>query len=276
MSAMDKFEGMVEGVVEGSISRLFKSKLSLAEIQKRLERTMEERREVAVGKAYVPNRYEVFLHPEDFQILTGETLPKAQAEASLTDYVLHYANQRNFIFGGGRPRVWLTPSPQARRRSLTIKAYTVDPTQARSAQAPAPSSDLSSLAGAANIPLDGTAVLNVGALPLTGQNKAMVGQVARPEASLVVLEYPNDHPSKHIRFNKDVTIGRGLDNDIAFPEDARISRQHARIEFKYGQFLLFDLRSTNGTTVNGRPVTQIVLTPGDRISLGGLDVSFQV
>ena len=32
---IDKFEGMVEGVVEGSFSRLFKSKLTLAELQKR-------------------------------------------------------------------------------------------------------------------------------------------------------------------------------------------------------------------------------------------------
>ena len=274
MGAMDRFEGLVEGVVEGSVNRLFKSKLSLAELQKRLERTMEERREVAVGKAYVPNRYEVFLNPEDYGLLTTEALPKAQIERSLSDHVLTYAGQRNFVFGGGRPRVWLTASDSLRRRSLAIKAYTVDPNQARSAQAQAPNLTGQDESQTQNLS-EGTAVMSLGALPLTGEQRP-VGVVARPEASLHVLEYPNDHPSKHIRFNKDVTIGRGLDNDIVFHNDDRVSRHHARIEFKYGQFLLFDLNSTNGTLVNGRPVTQIVLTPGDHISLGGLDVVFQV
>jgi hypothetical protein len=273
LSVIDKFEGMVEGVVEGSFSRLFKSKLTLADLQKRLERVLEQRREVAVGKSFVPNRYEIFLHPEDFASLTNQSLPKAQAERSLTEYVENYARQRHFVFGGGRPRVWLSPSPEVKRRSLAIKSYTVDPTQARATQAPRPGAAQSTPADALE---EGTSILNVGALPLTGEQRPVAGLIARPEASLIVLEYPKDHPSKVIRFNKDVTIGRGLDNDIVLHEEQRLSRHHARIEFKYGQFLLFDLNSTNGTLVNDRPITQIVLTPGDRISLGGLEVEFQV
>ncbi len=270
---IDKFEGMVEGVVEGSFSRLFKSKLTLAELQKRLERVMEQRREIAVGKAYVPNRYEVFLHPEDFATLTAQSLPKAQIEQSLTEYVVGYARQRHFIFGGGRPRVWLSPSQELKRRSLAIKSYTVDPTQARPTTSPVPETDHQP-ASVQNL-MEGTAILNVGARPLTGEQRPPAGAIARPEASLKVLEYPNDHPAKVIRFNKDVTIGRGLDNDVVLNDEQRLSRHHARIEFKYGQFLLFDLGSTNGTLVNGRPITQIVLTPGDLISLGGLEVVFQ-
>ncbi|MBN9386593.1 MAG: DUF3662 domain-containing protein [Chloroflexi bacterium] len=274
MSAIDKFEGMVEGVVEGSMRGLFRSKISLAEIQKRLERIMEERREVAVGKAYVPNRYEVFLYPADFQYLTTTILPKIQAEQSLTEYVFNYAHSRNFTFGGGRPLVWLNSNESVKKRHLMIKAYTVDPNQARVAQAPAPSlaPDLEVKSGMLN---GGTAVMNIGALPLNGEHRP-AGQVARPQATLVALEYANNNPSKYIRFNKDVTVGRGLDNDVIYSEETRVSRHHCRIEFKYGQFLLFDLNSTNGTLVNGRPVTQIVLTPGDRISLGGFEVLFQV
>ncbi len=275
MGVIDRFEGMVEGVVEGSFSRLFRSKLSLAEIQKRLERVMEERREIAVGRAYVPNRYEVFLNPSDFQDLTTARIPKAQAEHSLTEYVVAYARQRNYSFGGGSgPRVWLSSSDQARRHGIVIKSFTVDPNQVRAAQSQMPAMD--SLAPTLSaLPAYGTAIMNIGALPLTGQNR-LSGPVARPEASLQVLEYPSSHPMKVIRFNKDITLGRGLDNEIIFHDDSRISRHHARIEFKYGQFLLFDLNSTNGSYVNSRPVTQIVLSPNDRISLGGLEMVFQV
>jgi hypothetical protein len=270
---IDKFEGIVEGVVEGSFSRLFKSKLTLADLEKRLERVLEQRREVAVGKSYVPNRYEIFLHSDDFVELTGN-LPKAQVEQTLTDYVLNYARQRHFIFGGGRPRVWISASPEVKRRSMAIKSYTVDPAQVRPTHAPKPESNLSASSFSA---LDeGTAILNVGALPLTGEQRFIPGLIARPEASLTVLKYPNNHPSKVIRFNKDVTIGRGWDNDIVLNEEQQLSRHHARIEFKYGQFLLFDLNSTNGTKVNGRPVTEIVLTPGDTIELGDVKIQFQV
>lgn len=274
MSALDKFEGMVEGVVEGSVNRLFRSKITLAEIQKRLERIMEQRRQVAVGKFYVPNRYEIFLNTQDYSNLLAAGLPKAQAEQTLTDYIAAYAQQRNFIFGGGRPRVWLSSGEAVKRREIGIKAFTVDPNQVRSAQSPAPTLGDSNPSLSDVLP-EGTAIMNVGALPLTGDGRG-AGTVARPEASLTVLEYSANHPNKYIRFNQDVTIGRGLDNDIVFNDENRLSRHHARIEFKYGQFLLFDLNSTNGTLVNGRPVTQIVLTPKDRISFGGLEVVFQV
>lgn len=271
MGPIDRFEGLIEGVVEGSVNRLFKSKVTLAEIQKRLESLIEEQRQIAVGKSYVPNRYEVLVNPEDFRLLTTASLPKAQAEQTLTDHVRGYVKQRGFIFGGGSARVWLNPSDDVKKRNLAIKAYTVDSSQARPAQAPLPQQPQRS---PNNNDLTMNATVSVGAFPLRGEPRPNI--VTRPEASIVILEYPANHPYKNIRFNKDVTIGRGLDNDIVFNDENRLSRHHARIEFKYGQFLLFDLKSTNGTMVNDRPITQIVLTPGDRISLGGLEALFQV
>jgi hypothetical protein len=66
------------------------------------------------------------------------------------------------------------------------------------------------------------------------------------------------------------TIGRVSDNDVAFPEDSNVSRYHAEIERRGGDHWLIDLRSSNGTTVNGTPVDgEIRLTPGDLIVLGG-------
>lgn len=124
--------------------------------------------------------------------------------------------------------------------------------------------------------MEGTAILNIGALNAEQRNAA--GSIAfdRPQATLTVMGYRTDNPDRHFVFKRDVTIGRGLDNDIILENDPRISRHHARIEFKYGQFLLTDLNSANGTSLNGLPVTQIVLTPGDKVSLGGLELIFGV
>ena len=66
------------------------------------------------------------------------------------------------------------------------------------------------------------------------------------------------------------TIGRSPDNDIAFPEDANVSRFHAEIEARGSEFCLIDLGSSNGTEVNGARVTgEKFLSPGDVVVLGG-------
>lgn len=62
-------------------------------------------------------------------------------------------------------------------------------------------------------------------------------------------------------------IGRGEQADIRLP-DIGIARRHARFDFDGAQITLTDLGSTNGTMVNGRRISAIVLDPGDMIQLG--------
>ena len=70
-----------------------------------------------------------------------------------------------------------------------------------------------------------------------------------------------------------VTLGRSLDNDLIL-EDKQVSRHHARLRHRYGRYILEDLGSTGGTSVNGFPVQEIVLRPGDLISLSGIDLIY--
>jgi hypothetical protein len=65
-----------------------------------------------------------------------------------------------------------------------------------------------------------------------------------------------------------INMGRRMDNHLVI-EDERVSRTHAQLRFSRGQFVLFDLNSTGGTTVNGQPVRQWPLKPGDVIALAG-------
>jgi hypothetical protein len=63
-------------------------------------------------------------------------------------------------------------------------------------------------------------------------------------------------------------IGRVPGNDIII-DDPQVSRHHASLTLEGGQWVLRDLGSTNGTTVNGQPVTtHWVVRPGDVIGLG--------
>lgn len=65
-----------------------------------------------------------------------------------------------------------------------------------------------------------------------------------------------------------VNLGRRLDNHLVI-EDERVSRTHAQLRFSRGKYVLFDLNSTGGTTVNGQPVRKSPLKPGDVIALAG-------
>jgi len=66
------------------------------------------------------------------------------------------------------------------------------------------------------------------------------------------------------------TFGRTTDNTVAFPSDSNVSRYHAEIEFRDGDFWLIDLNSSNGTKLNGETVkSDKKLGDGDEITLGG-------
>ena len=64
-----------------------------------------------------------------------------------------------------------------------------------------------------------------------------------------------------------VTIGREDENSVRL-NDERVSRFHAKLQEDDGRILLTDLDSTNGTRVNGRPVSMRVLRPGDQLAIG--------
>jgi pSer/pThr/pTyr-binding forkhead associated (FHA) protein len=64
-----------------------------------------------------------------------------------------------------------------------------------------------------------------------------------------------------------VTIGRLPDNAVIIDNPA-VSGHHARVYLEGNQVVLEDLRSTNGTFVNGRPVTRQILQHGDEVLVG--------
>ncbi len=66
-----------------------------------------------------------------------------------------------------------------------------------------------------------------------------------------------------------VRIGRDAACDIRL-QDSEASRTHAELRpARDGRWELVDLQSSNGTLVNGNPITQHWLASGDRIEIGG-------
>ncbi len=68
--------------------------------------------------------------------------------------------------------------------------------------------------------------------------------------------------------SNEVTIGRVQGNDIVLPK-GNVSKRHARVVLKDGRFIVVDIKSTNGTYVNGRKITSpMVIQTGDKVYVG--------
>ena len=73
-----------------------------------------------------------------------------------------------------------------------------------------------------------------------------------------------------------VSLGRAATNDLSYPEDSGLSRQHLVIERVGSDLVLRDLGSKNGTELNSQRVTgDNVLRPGDKIKAGRLTIEYR-
>jgi len=67
---------------------------------------------------------------------------------------------------------------------------------------------------------------------------------------------------------EEITIGRVDENDICLPK-GNISKKHTRIVVKDGRIIVLDLKSTNGTYVNGKKLAgPQVISPDDKVYIG--------
>jgi hypothetical protein len=75
-----------------------------------------------------------------------------------------------------------------------------------------------------------------------------------------------------------VTKVLGVDlTDLEDLEEPSVSRRHAQVLYRDGDYMIQDLRSTNGTSVNGRllaPETRIALNHGDEVQIGDITLYF--
>src|SRR5204862_7441003 len=82
-------------------------------------------------------------------------------------------------------------------------------------------------------------------------------------------------PSQSFELPDDVvSIGRSRRNALML-DDSTLSRKHCEIACVNGRYLLVNHAKTNGTCVNGRPVGEAFLKPGDTILVGRVALRFE-
>src|SRR5215216_3147286 len=82
-----------------------------------------------------------------------------------------------------------------------------------------------------------------------------------------------DTPQTYTFSTGEVVIGRSPDCQIVL-KDFGISRVHAKLVVDEDGVRIQDLKSKNGTQVNGVPVVEAPLKDGDRILLGKFQMTF--
>lgn len=85
---------------------------------------------------------------------------------------------------------------------------------------------------------------------------------------------PSENSGAHVfEVPEFLNIGRAQTNEVCLA-DPFVSSRHARIERKTEGFLLTDLKSQNGTYLNGARIGEAWLSPGDRVRLGEREFLF--
>jgi hypothetical protein len=251
MSVLRSIESKIAGLVEGTFSRAFRSEVRPVEIARKLAREMEEHKSFSVSRTYVPNEYRVFLSPRDRERFIDY---EEALSAELAGYLLEHARGERLAMLS-RPVIEFETDDRLGLGEFGIQTRVVQPEQERDREAAHEESGrtmIYSTAGRVAEPLEERArSRNETALLLVDGKRIVVGPAG-------------------------VTLGRSRQCDVVL-NDPNVSRQHAEIRPRGGSWVVTDLGSTNGSSLNGRRINgPEVVKPGDEIELGTSVVTFEL
>lgn len=85
----------------------------------------------------------------------------------------------------------------------------------------------------------------------------------------------HDNKIRSVPLDRDAfSLGRARDNELSYPEEGSLSRNHLRLERDGDDWFVVDLGSRNGTFLNGtRLKGRQAFTPGDRLVAGQLTIT---
>ena len=273
MSLAQRFERRLEGLVGGAFARVFKGQVEPVEIGTALQREAADRKNVmGNGQVMCPNRYRITLSSSDYERLVPW---EAQLTAALAELVQEHLDENRWttigdievylardedlhtgVFGVASRMESNAPPRRRPQDSLSLPVmpgvapddYQRQPAQVPSQQAPQPQQP----------------------------------QYERPQPAPTAPPYnapPQPQRQTHASFVVDSTnqrfelrhgsnvIGRGSDSDLQLL-DQGVSRRHVDVQYDGQRATIYDLGSTNGTTVNGHEVGSHMLRHGDVVRIG--------
>lgn len=289
MGVLKKFEQRLEGLVNGTFAKVFKSEVQPVEIAGALQRECDNNATIwNRDRTVVPNDFIVELSAPDYERLSPYS---GQLGDELAGMVRDYAKQQRYTFMGPI-KVNLEKADDLdtglyRVRSRTL-AGSADQ-QGGGRQAPAPAAPAGRPGGAQAQGGYGypPAAAPSGAPPMPaapppggrpggyGYPQTAGGQrpPAAPAAGGRTRYWIEINGTRHQISRATLVLGRSTDADVRI-DDPGVSRRHCEIRTGTPSTIQ-DLGSTNGIVVDGQHTTRATLRDGSRIVVGSTTVIYR-
>jgi hypothetical protein len=265
VGVLQRFERRLEGLVSHAFTRVFKGQVEPVEVAAQLQRETDDRKTVVgEGRILVPNAFVVELGTTDYERLSPYAGPLG---AELADMVSEHAAEQGYSFVGP-VRVILEHAEALDTGRFLVRSGVAAAGGAASAVPATPSS----AARPSAVPPPPSRAADNWGRPLPPGEP---GPAAGSGAPAWLDVEPRSGDKQTLVLNRPVTvIGRSPECELAL-EDTGVSRRHAEIRLGSDGVTLTDLGSTNGTSVNGKPIGSRELVDGDRVVVGTTTLIFR-
>ena len=263
MGLLQKFEDSLDRVVNGAFAKAFKAEVQPVELAAALQRDVDDRASVLDrNRTVIPNVFHVELSDHDYKRLA---VFKDALAAELATLVTTYAGEQHYTLLG-EVRITLSEDDELEtgifrvrseaKAEVTSRAGIVEAADPAALAVAAAAPSAAAPSSAAPVEPEATSSLDERSAPKSGgQPRLEVGSQAYPLVRAITL------------------MGRGTDADIRV-EDPGVSRKHCEIVVG-SPAIIRDLKSTNGTFVDGNRIDECALTEGAIVKLGGTAFTFR-
>ena len=257
MGLLQKFEDSLDRVVNGAFAKAFKAEVQPVELAAALQREVDDRASVLDrDRTVIPNVFHIELSHHDY---TRLAVFKDALATELATLVTTYAGEQGYTLLG-QVRVTMSEDDALEtgifrvrseaKAEVTSRAGVVEPVEAV---------EMVDVDGAA------AAVAVAESLTTSEQEGPTSAPPRQPRLEVGGQAYP---------LVRAITLlGRGTDADIRV-EDPGVSRKHCEIVVGTPA-MVRDLRSTNGTFVDGQKVDEIALEDGSVVKIGGTSLVYR-
>ncbi|MCU4747820.1 MULTISPECIES: FhaA domain-containing protein [Streptomyces] len=257
MGVLKRFEQRLEGLVNGTFAKVFKSEVQPVEIAGALQRECDNNATIwNRDRTVVPNDFIVELSGGDYDRLAPYS---GQLGDELAGMVREYAKQQRYTFMG-EIKVNLEKSPTLDTGLYRVRSRTL--ASSSSAQGPgAPTFGGS----APSAPPPGAPRMPAGAPPVPAGPP--------PGARGAVRRWVEINGTRHQISRPTLVLGRSTEADVRI-DDPGVSRRHCEIQATEPATIR-DLGSTNGIVVDGQHTKRATLRDGSRVVVGSTTVIYR-
>ncbi|MET8293907.1 DUF3662 and FHA domain-containing protein [Streptomyces sp. NPDC005180] len=267
MGVLKRFEQRLEGLVNGTFAKVFKSEVQPVEIAGALQRECDNNATIwNRERTVVPNDFIVELSTGDYERLSPYS---GQLGDELAGLVRDYAKQQRYSFMGPI-KVHLEKAEDLdtglyRVRSRTLASSTSqDPGQAPQA--------LQSPQGGYGYPPAAAPPMPAGPPPGAPGGRPGGGPPS-PGAPGTTRRWIEVNGTRHQISRPTLVLGRSTEADVRI-DDPGVSRRHCEIRTGTPPTIQ-DLGSTNGIVVDGQHTTRATLRDGSRIVVGSTTIIYR-